>query len=54
LKDAGAFPLAGDVVTLPNLGVNDFMMGYLARGGSRRPSVPIFNEKIRCCAKGSL
>jgi hypothetical protein len=39
--------LAGDVVTLHNMGVNDFMMGYLARFGSCGLSVPIFNEKIR-------
>ena len=45
--------LAGDVVTLHNLGVNDFMMGYLARFGSCGLSVPVFNEKIRSCAKGS-
>jgi len=34
-------------VTLHNMGVNDFMMGYLARFGSCGLSVPIFNEKIR-------
>ena len=39
--------LAGDVVTLHNMGVNDFMMGYLARFASCGLSVPIFNEKIR-------
>ncbi|MGE0280068.1 MAG: hypothetical protein AB7P20_05575 [Rhizobiaceae bacterium] len=39
--------LAGDVVTLHNLGVNDFMMGYLARFGSCGLSVPSYNEKIR-------
>ena len=39
--------LAGDVVTLHNMGVNDFMMGYLARFGSCGLSVPIYNEKIR-------
>ena len=39
--------LAGDVVTLHHMGVNDFMMGYLARFGSCGLSVPIFNEKIR-------
>jgi len=39
--------LAGDVVMLHHMGVNDFMMGYLARFGSCGLSVPIFNEKIR-------
>lgn len=45
--------LAGDVVTLHNLGVNDFMMGYLARFGSCGLSIQSFNEKIRSCATGS-
>jgi hypothetical protein len=39
--------LAGDVVALHNMGVNDFMMGYLARFGSCGLSVPLYNEKIR-------
>ena len=39
--------LAGDVVTPHNMGVNDFMMGYLARFGACGLSVPLFNEKIR-------
>jgi ethanolamine utilization microcompartment shell protein EutS len=39
--------LAGDVATLHRMGVNDFMMGYLARFGSCGLSVAIFNEKIR-------
>lgn len=39
--------LSGDVVTLHHMGVNDFMMGYLARFGSCGLSVPTFNEKIR-------
>lgn len=39
--------LAGDIVTLHHMGVNDFMMGYLARFGSCGLSVPIFNERIR-------
>jgi hypothetical protein len=42
--------LAGDVVTLHNMGVNDFMMGYLARFGSCGLSIPAFNEKIRSVA----
>ncbi|MCF8475785.1 MAG: hypothetical protein K9G60_02065 [Pseudolabrys sp.] len=39
--------LAGDVVTLHNMGVNDFMMGYLARFGACGLSVPLYNERIR-------
>lgn len=39
--------LAGDVVTLHAMGVNDFMMGYLARFGACGLSVPLFNERIR-------
>ena len=39
--------LAGDVVTLHAMGVNDFMMGYLARFGSCGLSVPLYNERIR-------
>jgi hypothetical protein len=44
--------LAGDVVTLHNLGVNDFLMGYLARFGSCGLSMPSFNEKIRSARGG--
>jgi hypothetical protein len=39
--------LAGDVVTLHHMGVNDFMMGYLARFGACGLSVPVYNERIR-------
>jgi len=39
--------LAGDVVTLHHMGVNDFMMGYLARFGSCGLSVPLYSERIR-------
>jgi hypothetical protein len=39
--------LAGDVVALHHMGVNDFMMGYLARFESCGLSVPLYNEKIR-------
>ena len=39
--------LAGDVVALHVMGVNDFMMGYLARFGSVGLSVPRYNELIR-------
>lgn len=45
--DERAALLAGDVVTLHNMGVNDFMMGCLARFESCGLSVPIFNERIR-------
>lgn len=40
-------PLAGDVVALHHMGVNDFLMGYLARFESCGLSVPSYNEKIR-------
>ena len=39
--------LAGDVATLHHMGVNDFMMGYLARFGSCGLSIASYNEKIR-------
>ncbi|MDP2409698.1 MAG: hypothetical protein Q8M26_05365 [Pseudolabrys sp.] len=39
--------LDGDVVTLHAMGVNDFLMGYLARFGSCGLSVLLFNERIR-------
>jgi hypothetical protein len=39
--------LAGDVVALHNMGVNDFLMGYLARFGSCGLSIASYNEKIR-------
>ncbi len=39
--------LAGDVAALHHMGVNDFMMGYLARFGSCGLSVPLYNERIR-------
>ncbi|MEP7029471.1 MAG: hypothetical protein ABI830_00905 [Pseudolabrys sp.] len=39
--------LAGDIVAMHHMGVNDFMMGYLARFGSCGLSIAIFNEKIR-------
>ncbi|MSO68411.1 MAG: hypothetical protein EXR03_08215 [Pseudolabrys sp.] len=45
--DARRALLAGDVVTLHAMGVNDFMMGYLARFESCGLNVPLFNEKIR-------
>ncbi|MDO9412586.1 MAG: hypothetical protein Q7T81_08445 [Pseudolabrys sp.] len=39
--------LAGDVVAMHVMGVNDFMMGYLARFGAVGLSVPRYNELIR-------
>ena len=39
--------LAGDVVTLHNMGVNDFLMGYLARFGACGLNVPLYAERIR-------
>ena len=39
--------LTGDVVTLHRMGVNDFMMGYLARFGIGGLNVPLFSERIR-------
>lgn len=46
-REERAALLAGDVVTLHNWGVNDFMMGYLARFGACGWSITAFNEKIR-------
>ena len=39
--------LAGDVAALHHLGVNDFMMGYLARFGICGLNVALFSERIR-------
>jgi hypothetical protein len=39
--------LAGDVVTLHRMGVNDFLMGYLARFGICGLDIPVFSERIR-------
>ncbi len=38
--------LAGDVVTLHRMGVNDFLMGYLARFEICGLTVPIYAERI--------
>ncbi len=38
--------LAGDVVTLHQMGVNDFLMGYLARFGMCGLNVQVFSERI--------
>ena len=45
--------LTGDVVTLHHLGVNDFMMGYLARFSICGLTIPIFSERIRSAGAGS-
>jgi len=42
--------LAGDVVTLHALGVNDFLMGYLARFECCGLNLSLFNERIRSVA----
>ena len=42
--------LAGDVVTLHRMGVNDFLMGYLARFELCGLNVPLFSERIRSAA----
>ena len=39
--------LAGDVATLHRMGVNDFLMGYLARFEVCGLNVPIYAERIR-------
>ncbi|HWV42608.1 hypothetical protein [Pseudorhodoplanes sp.] len=39
--------LAGDVVALHRMGVNDFLMGYLARFGICGLNIQNFSERIR-------
>jgi hypothetical protein len=39
--------LAGDVVTLHRMGVNDFLMGYLARFEICGLNIQVFSERIR-------
>jgi hypothetical protein len=39
--------LAGDVVTLYNMGVNSFLMGYMPRFEVCGLTMPIYNERIR-------
>jgi hypothetical protein len=39
--------LKGDVVTLYNMGVNSFLMGYLPRFEICGMNLPIYNERIR-------
>jgi hypothetical protein len=42
--------LAGDVAALYRMGVNAFLMGYLARFEVCGLSMPIYNERIRTAA----
>ncbi|MFN3349683.1 hypothetical protein [Pseudorhodoplanes sp.] len=44
--------LAGDVVTLHRMGVNDFLMGYLARFNICGLNIPIYSERIRSAGPG--
>jgi hypothetical protein len=46
-KEERAALLAGDVVTLHRMGVNDFLMGYLARFEVCGLNSAIYNERIR-------
>ena len=39
--------LSGDVVTLYNMGVNSFLMGYLPRFEIAGMNLPLYNERIR-------
>jgi hypothetical protein len=39
--------LAGDVVTLHRMGVNDFLMGYLARFNICGLNIQVYSERIR-------
>jgi hypothetical protein len=39
--------LKGDVVTMHRMGVNDFLMGYLARFEICGLNIPVFSERIR-------
>ena len=44
--------LSGDVVTLHRMGVNDFLMGYLARFNICGLNIPIYSERIRSAGPG--
>ena len=46
-NDERAALLAGDVATLHRLGVNDFLMGYLARFEVCGLNIPLYSERIR-------
>lgn len=44
--------LAGDVVTLHRMGVNDFLMGYLARFDICGLNIQVYSERIRSAGPG--
>ena len=44
--------LTGDVVTMHRMGVNDFLMGYLARFEICGLNIPVFSERIRQAGPG--
>lgn len=46
-EDERAAMLAGDVAALHHMGVNDFLMGYLARFQVCGLNVSIYSERIR-------
>ena len=46
-NDERAALLAGDVATLHRMGVNDFLMGYLARFEVCGLNVQLYGERIR-------
>ena len=46
-KDERAALLAGDVAALHRMGVNDFLMGYLARFEVCGLNFAVYNERIR-------
>ena len=43
--------LAGDVGTLYRMGVNAYLMGYLARFGIFGLSIPSYSERVHACMK---
>ena len=44
--------LAGDVVALHRMGVNDFLMGYLARFGICGLNIQLYSERIISAGPG--
>lgn len=44
--------LAGDVVALHRMGVNDFLMGYLARFDICGLNIQVYSERIRSAGPG--
>jgi hypothetical protein len=45
--------LAGDVVALHRMGVNDFLMGYLARFGICGLNIQVYSERIISAGTGA-